>query len=654
MRQYDPDILVHNAESAKAVPYDGTRTSVQYTDGPMFRRALPTAGIPLAPVVDRFIESELKFKRTVPMTAAVPAFQSDAALLGPFLYGSLTDVDSDALADQLARFTAVKRTSLNLEAILSCISPTEFNARVLANYGLRRGRQIFALCLVRHDSAEDVRFIWNLRACGATVVPWPIDLLQSEAYRDDLIRVVRSVTGPNDHIWYTAPPGLAKHFPLFARTIRLARMGRAFTKKISHGLSLMADEAADLQLSQQRRTLSVDNSQEYVTTDSLSADVASPHARFVNVVQIHGDYTGWPTGAMSPGLSSIGKNDIFGGFYRVTSRGLAYLCLSTQSSISFPIPDSISIVRAYFKERNIEARVSDKGAMLNQFVLRMRGISWAAIVMNGWYVDALKDAKAETMITVDPSSENESPHRSVALQILAEHGLIALGVRVKCESCTRNQWFSLSMLKEIVLCPFCQSEIGLHIIDPSRLRWAYKARGALASRDTRSDLAASLLAARYLSERRVERDVTLAPAMELRHVDWQCEIDLIALVRENYAVNEPRPLFAECKSEARFEQRDFDRLLKLGTEFPNSFIVLATSRSRFKGGEKEKLRGLISALGPGRVIALTSEEMQVDAVMKGTAPQAYSFAELADEMHERHIAKFVFVRSEGQDTAELN
>ena len=253
----------------------------------------------------------------------------------------------------------------------------------------------------------------------------------------------------------------------------------------------------------------------------------------------------------------------------------------------------------WFRQRDWSVELSSAGRITKQTCLALGGVWGLGILTDEGIVELLGKMSDGRSVRKKAflgeisriSNERRFPVEAERLvKSLTDKRMFRLGLEVQCPVCTQRSWYSLEDLGYRLQCMKCLERFDVPSHSPDDLAWSYRSFGPF-SLPAYAQGAYSVLLAFYFFSRKLEGATT--PIMSFNatkgHVQLEADLGLF--------FNQPRfgrtttdLLLAECKSYGRFEQKDVEKLCRLGAAFPGAILVFATLRQSLTSGEKRLLR----------------------------------------------------------------
>jgi hypothetical protein len=280
--------------------------------------------------------------------------------------------------------------------------------------------------------------------------------------------------------------------------------------------------------------------------------------------------------------------------WRVGRDGLVNL-VNGKGSQHWRIPKSADLVFAWLRDLGWTAERSPAGRLAEQIFKRLDGhpsvlanekllgllehMNGGTVRKNGMPADDNKvtDEREMTVGQVKGRLE-EASNRGDLHGCLLSKEVFKVGLRVKCQNCTRHSWFSLEEIKGTLTCPKCLNAFpAVGNVDGGQ--WCYRTSGPFSVPRYAEGAYAVLLGLAFFGDLKMH-SVQMSPAFSFTATAPNkkvIEADFAAFWRESrYGEIRDGLLFAECKTYNQFEKEDFDRMAYLAKTFPGAVLVFCT------------------------------------------------------------------------------
>lgn len=294
----------------------------------------------------------------------------------------------------------------------------------------------------------------------------------------------------------------------------------------------------------------------------------------------------------------------------------------------------------WFSRRGIKAEASAAGRVAEQVIMSVGGLWGASILQDARTLDLLDKMSKSTRQRHDTVEEyrdrtaHVSEWRSVMAQRewgngdgwlggFVEAGALKLGLSVPCPNCSKENWFGLDDLSEVVSCEQCLKEFPFPQsgIDYKNTPWRFRVAGPYSVPNYANGAYATVLALHCLSRGLCFGDsrTTFCTGLDLELADQRLEIDFACWYKRGVfsEIEDAVLVIGETKSFGKnaFGRSDVERLKAVGARTPGACLVFATLKERIS---QEERRHLIRVAKWGRIPDPTGRPRNPVVVLTGT------------------------------------
>ena len=660
---FDPDYLVNIGLPEAELPPPGSRrllTGEDLSKGIEDENA-PQYGIGFYELLRYFGDAELKFLRRKPLKVLFPQIALPYDLFLSSVYGGFSPSIDARFRKWATEEFGIEGPVLEFENFYGLLDPTVIFARRMTQFWIERAppsHVAFRRCLFFLDAsnAGDVIDYWNLRALGWEVVPFPKQLKNLrealEFARSCIVRHSQRDPSNSKMIW---PARVLK-----ARSItgtEFEEFAQALVKMISgqdEGTKLLTqtfyprfwdewartrDNAECDGFWAEERITEVTTTSERLEFKPIAPKFAADHSGFsgplyANLITIRTYGEDEPIAEVLPqdnlDIGSALNTFLRPDEWRLSRAGLVSLVRCEDLGIYIGAPKAQRVLSKWLESNGWKVGISPPGRMALQLLKQLGGKRWSHIIAHKGMVELLGEmSQGRSLNRGELMQRLHKMHAAgmriepnVALQNLTGTNLIKLGVKVRCPTCTRAAWFSLSELDYENTCASCRQPFALPAHDPKKLMWAYRGIGSVCSPHESGGAAAVILTLRFFSEYGcLELPTTPAFGVEAEKSGRKVEIDLALLTRpRRWTEDGVEFVIAECKTAGKFEMEEIRKMSWLAEQFPGAILVFATLREKLSDKEVRLLTPLVIR---GR--RLWKRERPLNPVMILTANELFSW-----------------------------
>lgn len=288
--------------------------------------------------------------------------------------------------------------------------------------------------------------------------------------------------------------------------------------------------------------------------------------------------------------------------WRFSENGMVYLAHHSNESVWMRPPDSQQVFLKWMEWQGWDVKHSSAGRLASQLFNTLGGIHGIGLIANERLLKLLARISGSCLSSQEVMAqmsriENEGHFLGGATRFverLLERGILRLGVRIQCPTCTQRTWHSLTELDYKIRCPRCEDTFDVPSGSPNDMTWAYRARGAFDMPNQAQGAYCVLLVSRFFSELQ-RRPTTPIFGMEASKGSTNIEVDYGAITSyETVMEQRTATVLAECKTFNRFEPVDFKRMKVLGTVFDDAILVFATLNDSLTDKERRSVIPLVN------------------------------------------------------------
>ena len=405
---------------------------------------------------------------------------------------------------------------------------------------------------------------------------------------------------------------------------------------------------------------------------SLPFSVKSSPYRVTDSVRVirlrdYGGTRGLAT-VLPPGLSTRSVLDAFLiDETWVSSEGVVCAAPATSERFYWKLPSAEDVCTSWFAAQGFDLRLTSDGKLAFQAFLRLGGVNGVGLLAKeplaallnrmagGPDRQSYKPSPQSLLGQLRGVTDNDAL-AAAWLRSLVDGNIIELGVRLKCPHCDQSNWYRLEEIRASLPCHRCLQDYRFPSLDPPSSPWRFRTVGPFAVEDYIHGGFTILLSMRLLAgmSSMYRSELTWCPSFTLSRAEQNLgEIDSLIFLRQDdpYA-DAIIPLFVEAKSYNSFEDRDVERMQRLGSLWPGVVLAFATLKEKLTQEEIDLIRPLAERgrepLPAGHwqnpVLVLTGRELFSDH-----GPPA-CWADLPDELES--FARRYRTRSSVQDLCD--
>jgi hypothetical protein len=313
-------------------------------------------------------------------------------------------------------------------------------------------------------------------------------------------------------------------------------------------------------------------------------------------------------------LGTVGAGEI-----SISSEGIVVRCRYKRWTYHWNLPSGLQIFSSWLGQRGFSASLSAAGRLTSALIRSTDGIHGAQTIAHPEILKKLNkmahgDVEQETQevagrqtrvlapfeshrvwwkLLMEVTKNNREAARNY-LNSLVGRGVLAIGLRLQCPTCSQFGWHSLEDLSENLKCERCLNRFSFPAAAPPKeTDWCYRTQGPFSIGDFAQGGYCVALAIRFLAST-LHAEASWVPSLTLRDQGGDLEFDFGLFSRESTSEpTEPLLMLGECKSYNRFVGRDLARARRLAEAFPGAALVFATLRPELERAERDSLARLV-------------------------------------------------------------
>jgi len=605
-------------------------------------------GLGIQSLLNNIFEEHFKFKPKYPIKISVPTIPNKLAPFWSSVFGDYSDELASEIRKHYSTHLEINHPFVNVADFKSLMSPdTLFPRRLTAvnleTHGNNFSRRDQCIFFMDAENLADVVDFWNLRATGRQVIPAPKQFTNEDSIKNYVkffaIESQHVVHGGND--WAEVATFLCSHgcefvdMERFANSLDIPEIivdGRASKYSLQHWYPRIWDEWARDHDGGVYDHYAKDESEVHLDSESMEVRIDPLIPIFVSdaflvsggvcvneldlriygateqIAQVYPESTGQHLKRAISGFTSFDE-------WRVGKHGLTHI-VSNRWGERRRLHTSEDILFAWLADKGWKAELSTSGLLAKQLYKRLSGapsivankkllgfleyMSGGAVAKDGTPIDGNRqDPERDVPVGEVKSRLDGKNERSMRFEDFVERGVFKLGLRAKCPTCQRSNWFSIDTLGSHLNCPKCQTSFpAMGTIDRERANWHYRTSGPFSVPNFADGAYSVLLTLEALSgSSTLGIRATSVPSFTARNENGHIiEADLAIIWREGiHGRQKTGMLFGECKSYGKFEPKDIARMKHLGESFPGAVLVFSTFRESLSSEEIKRISRLARA-----------------------------------------------------------
>lgn len=313
--------------------------------------------------------------------------------------------------------------------------------------------------------------------------------------------------------------------------------------------------------------------------------------------------------------------------WRLSKTGLSYYVRKEDDEVFFSIPKAKDFFKVYFTKSGNKLNETSNGRLANEVLKNIGGIRGSYFLQNKSslkILELIEDSKTVYhpalvgQIKKSLKVNNNEQVNSYIKRII-ENKIIEFGSILQCEVCHQHAFYLPSELKETMTCAICRNNFILPMHQPNDIKWAYRGIGPFSMNNKVGGVITVFLTLKLLNQEFADTsgNISALIGFELIKNNKTKEVDLAVMLQEKHKDSVPPDLiFCECKTYKNFTSEDAERMIELGTEFPNSILTFATLNDELTENEKSEILKVVNYFRTGighrptnPVLILTAKEL---------------------------------------------
>lgn len=612
-------------------------------------------GISIVEIVSNIIDTEFKFVRNDNLKLSFPNTQNSGLFLKAFI-GCLVDSFQTELSNQLKAFPYFEQPEITFNNISEYfpnqnIDTLKINIEDIKLYSARHWLKGEGIYFLNETRLNDLIIYWNLRALGWNIIPIPLSQIDNvyfsgfiERYCKIQIDKSQSISIINYQISSTTTKEQRQKIDLKFQKVR-AKLG----DKLNFGFQgwvprfweadrsiLEADKVLceRTEINSTYSQIEVKENLVKFKTKNLpfklkhTYDLQASHK--VNLSFNYFDEYLNDAGLVY-GIDTIDWVRLTHSFgrdkWRLSKTGLNYYVRRDNDEVYFNIPKAKDFFKVFFAKSGNKLIETSNGRLANEVLKNIGGIRGSQFLQNKSslkILDLIEDGKSvyhSTLVgEIKKSLKSNNNHQiNNYIKRIIENKIIEFGSILQCQVCHQHAFYLPSELKEVMTCAICRNNFNLPTHQPTEIKWAYRGIGPFSKNNKVGGIITVFLTLKLFNQEFAETSGNMSALIgfELVKDNKTKEVDLAIMFQEKYEDSIPPDLvFCECKTYKNFTSDDGDRMIELGTHFPNSILTFATLNDELTDNEKMEILRVVNHFRTGYgnrptnpVMILTGKEL---------------------------------------------
>jgi hypothetical protein len=654
---FDPDIILYDNcldnEFIKTLVGDRTILTIENflsdTD-----KGESNYGINILKLISNIIETEFKFVRNDNLKLTLPNTQNSGLFLKVFI-GCFVDSFQTKISTQLESSSYFEHPEITFDNIANYfpnqnIDLLDINIKEIKIYSERYWFKGEGIYFLNETRLNDIINYWNLRALGWNIVPIPLNKIDNVYFSDFIERYFKFQLSKSEDLsiinYQISTTTTTKQEEKIA--LKLQEVNQKFKDKFIFGFQgwfprfwvadrsiLESDKVlcgkteinstyTQVEVKENQIRFKADNlpfklkQNYYVTTHKVNLTLSY----FDEYLNDAGLIYGIETSDWIKLTHSFGRDK-----WRLSKTGLNYYVRREDDEVYFCIPKAKDFFNFFFARSKNNLIETSNGRLANEVLKNIGGIRGSYFLQNKSslkILELIEDGKtvyhSQLVGKIKKSLEIKSNNNvNSYIKNLIENKIIEFGSILQCEVCHQHSFYLPSELNETMVCAICRNDFNLPMHQPTEIKWAYRGIGPFSKNNKVGGVITVFLTLKLFNQEFADTTGNMSALIgfELIKEKKTKEIDLAIMLQEKHKVNTPPDLvFCECKTYKKFTSDDADRMIELGTEFPNSILTFATLNDELTEDEKTEILRVVDNFRTGYghrptnpVLILTAKEL---------------------------------------------
>lgn len=655
---YDPDIILFDnsldVDFIKTVIGDRTLITIEDFLSDAVKGEFKY-GISAIELISSIIETEFKFIRNDDLKLLIPKTGHSGLFLKSFV-GCFIDDYQTEISKQLESYSYFKQPEITFENINDHypnenIDMLDINIYEIKIYPERYWFKGEGIYFLNDGSLNDIVNFWNLRAIGWTIIPIPLSQIDNAYFSDFLERYCKrqhdkskNITFINFQVSITITSEQKEKIEL-----KLVELKKKFGEKLHFGFQAWFPRFWDMN----RSVLEADKvlcGKTEINSTYSHVEVQENYVKFktndlpfklrnnFNLKASHkvnltfsyfDDYL--EDAGLIYGIETIDWIRLTHSYgldkWRLSKTGLSHYVRRDNEEVFFIIPKAKDFFKVYFSKGGNKLVETSNGRLAYEVLKNIGGIRGSYFLQNKSslkILELIEDGKTVYHATlvgeIKKSLKNNNNEKiNYYIKRIIENKIIEFGSILQCEVCHQHSFYLPSELKENMTCAVCRNSFRLPMHQPTEIKWAYRGVGPFSKNNKVGGVITVFLTLKLFNQEFANTSGNLSALIgfELINNKKTKEIDLAIMLQQKYKGSIPPDLvFCECKTYKNITSDDADRMIELGTEFPNSILTFATLNEELTEIEKTEILRVVNhfRVGVGHrplnpVLILTAKEL---------------------------------------------
>ena len=612
-------------------------------------------GISILELISNIIETEFKFVRNDNLKLSLPDTQNSGLFLKSFI-GCFVDSFQTEISNQLKSSSFFEQPEITFDNIANHfpnqnIDTLNINMKEIKVYPERRWYKGEGIYFLNEERLNDIINYWNLRALGWSVIPIPLNQINNAYFSGFIERCCEFQLNKSKNLSFI-------NFQISTRTteeqkqkidLKFKEVREKIGDKLNFGFQGWFPRfwAADRSVLEADKVLC---GKTEINSTYSQVEVQENHVKFkpdnlpfklkynYNLIVSHkinltfsyfDEYLN--DAGLIYGIETIDWIRLTHSYdrdkWRLSKTGLSHYVRRDDDEVYFFIPKANDFFKIFFSKSGNKLNETSNGRLANEVLKNIGGIRGSYFLQNKFslkILDLIEDGKTvyhPTLVGAIKKSLKNNNNEQVNSYIkrIIENKIIEFGSILQCDVCHQHAFYLPSELKEMMTCAVCRNHFSLPMHKPTEIKWAYRGIGPFSKNNKVGGVITVFLTLKLFNQEFADTSGNMSALIgfELVKNNKTKEVDVAVMLQEKHKDSIPPDLiFCECKTYKNFTSDDADRMIELGTEFPNSILTFATLNDELTENEKAELLKVVNKFRTGYghrptnpVLILTAKEL---------------------------------------------
>lgn len=657
---FDPDIVLYDnsldVEYIKTLIGDRTLLTIEDFLADTEKGDIKY-GISVPELISNIIETEFKFVRNDNLKLSLPDTQNSGLFLKSFI-GCFVDSFQTEISNQLKSYPYFEQPEVTFENITDHfpnenISTLDINMQEIKSFPERHWFKGEGVYFLNETRLNDIINYWNLRALGWNIIPIPLSQIDNAYFSGFIERFSKFQLTKSENLSISIISFQISVTTTTEQRQKIDQKLQEIKNKIDIKLNfafqgwfprywveersvLEADKVlcGKTQISSAYSHVEVQENRVKFKTESLpfklkyNYNLTASHK--VNLTFNYFDEYLNDAGLIY-GIETIDWVRLTHSFgrdkWRLSNTGLSHYVRRDDNEVYFYIPKAKDFFKVFFSKSGNKLNETSNGRLANEVLKNIGGIQGSYFLQNKSslkILDLIEDGKTvyhpQLVGEIKKSLKtNDNEHVNSYVKRIIENKIIEFGSILQCEVCHQHAFYLPSELKETMTCAICRNNFSLPMHQPNQIKWAYRGIGPFSKNNKVGGVITVFLTLKLFNQEFADTTGNMSALIgfELIKDSNTKEVDLAVMLQEKHKDSIPPDLiFCECKTYKNFTSDDADRMIELGTEFPNSILTFATLNDELTENEKIQILRVVTNFRNGYghrptnpVLILTAKEL---------------------------------------------